>query len=141
MDVSNVSKCVPYAARCMAVAVDGKEMRHFPLSEVVVLKVTNLMYFELSVVTLAIFMFTIANVIPHSSVRVLKRQVHAIGDRPIPIYDPRRIRHAILIVLVVWWLDTLGSDEFFNFKSCRASQVLMLFSSEKLLRLSNQPRT
>ena len=124
-----------------ATSVDGQEMRHFPLSEVVVLKVTNLMYFELSGVTLAIFMFTNANVSPHSSVRVLKRQGHAIGDRPILIRDPRRIRHAMLIVLVVWWLDTLGSDEFFNFKSCRASQVLMLFSSEKLLRLSNQPRT
>ena len=79
------------------------EARHYPLDKIEVLRVTNITYFAVEVVLQAMFLLTGAHVTAHSAARLMRFQGRRLGEPPQPLCNPKLLRHAEIIAMVVWW--------------------------------------
>jgi hypothetical protein len=89
----------------------GNDARHYPLNEIEVLRVTELSFFEIDAVYHVLFYLSGAHVTAHAAARLMSPRGRGLGDPPDPLCNPQLLRHAELLVLVLWWLFEVGCED------------------------------
>lgn len=110
---------------------------HYPLSQVDVIRVTNLTFINVDVVIRAIHLLADAHVSPHTAADLLRAgKERSVGSPPITVCSRKILRHSMLHYLCVWWnqvVEALPWDETNAESFLRSETALDEYLNEETL--------